>query len=86
MFLVLCVLAAGPAQALDALDTMAAWAGASADAKTRLVTEILKRDGREGATASVVKCLDSAAGVPGHADLPIGKVVEACAKESGEPV
>ena len=83
----LCALAVcGPAHAIEASDTMAAWSSASADEKAKLAAEVLKRDGREGGAAGVVKCLDAASGVPGHADLPIRTVVKACAKQDGEPV
>lgn len=77
---------AGPLQALDASDSMGLWRGASADEKTKLVTELLKRDGLESTTSSVVKCLDAAAGVPGHAELPIRQVIKACEKDDREPV
>ena len=76
----------GPLSALEASDTMAAWRSASVEVKTRLVTALLKRDGRDGGAADVVRCLDSASSVPGHADLPIGEIVKACEKDVGEPV
>ena len=76
----------GPSFALEASDTMASWRSASTAVKTKLVTALMKRDGREGGAAGVVKCLDAASGVPGHADLPIGEIVKACEKEGGEPV
>ena len=79
-------IACGPVRALEANDTMAAWKVAPADARSKLVTDMLKRAGRIGSTVPVMKCLDAAASVPGHADLSIRLVVEACAKEQGEPV
>ena len=76
----------GPLQALEAANTMASWRAAPSAEKTKLVTELLKRDAREGTAPSVVKCLDAAASVPGHANLLIGQVVKACEKEGGELV
>ena len=77
---------AGAAHALEAANTMASWRSAPSAEKAKLVTELLKRDGREDTAPSVVKCLDAAAGIPGHADLPISQVVKACEKDGGEPV
>lgn len=86
--LVVCVwtLGVGSAVALQASDTIAAWGSASADEKTKLVTDLLKRDGREGAAPRVVKCLDAASAVPGHAGLSIRTVVKACEADGSEPV
>ncbi|MCX8254271.1 MAG: hypothetical protein OTI36_09850 [Beijerinckiaceae bacterium] len=78
--------ATGPCYALEASDTMAAWGSASPDEKTKLVTGLLKQDGRESSTSRVVKCLDAASGVPGHSGLSIGDVVKACEQDAGEPV
>ena len=78
--------ACGPVQALEASDTMAAWKTAPADARTSLVTDMLKRDGQKGSTLPVMNCLDAAACVSGHADLSIRQIVEACAKNEGDPV
>ena len=66
---------------------MGSWRrSASAGEKTKLVAELLKRDQRESAAPSVVKCLDAAASIPGHAELPIGQLIKACEKDDGEPV
>lgn len=75
-----------PSFALQANDTMASWRSASAEVKTQLITALMKRDGRDGGAGNVIRCLDAASGVPGHADLPIGEIVKACEKEAGEPV
>ena len=77
---------AGASHALEGSNTMASWQSATNDEKTKLVTELLKRDGRESAAPSVVKCLNAAASVPGHADLPISQIVKACEADGGEPV
>ena len=75
-----------PLWALEASDTMASWKSAAPDEKSKLVGELLKSEGREGGASSIVKCVDSAASFSGHADLSIRLVVEACAKQAGEPV
>ena len=75
-----------PSRALEASDTMASWKSAAAAEKSKLVGELLKANGREGGTSGVVKCVDAASEVSGHADLSIRLVVEACAKQGGEPV
>ena len=76
----------GPLRALEASDSMGSWRSASAAEKTKLVDELLKRDQRESAAPSMVKCLDAAAGIPGHAELLIGQIIRACEKDDGEPV
>ena len=75
-----------PVHALEASDTMTSWKSAAAAEKARLVGEVLKSGGRDGGTSGVVKCVDSAADFSGHADLSIKLVVEACAKQAGDPV
>ena len=78
--------AAVPSNALEASDTMAAWRSAAPDERAKLVDALLKSAGHEGGASGVMKCVDAASEVSGHADLSIKLVVEACAKQAGEPV
>ena len=75
-----------PTWALQANDTMASWSKASAGEKYGLVSALLRGDGRETGVAGVMKCLDAASGIAGHAELLIQDLVKVCEKEGGEPV
>ena len=75
------------ALALEPTDTMASWRTASAGEKLRIVTAIAKKHDEENAAKAIVACVNVAAGVPGHVDLPISQIVTACMSSSaGDPV
>ena len=75
------VVAATPVFALDAGDTMQAWAGASTADKDNLLRKLGASSGVDAARNRVRSCLDDTSRTTGHSSLPISEVAKACSEQ-----
>lgn len=75
---------ASQASALDRNDTMSVWLHASDADRSRLLDELLAHDRtvQKANPKAVAACLDAAAKIPGHGELRIGDVADACSEQS----
>ena len=81
------MIAMAPASALDASDAMGAWARASTGDKDHLLDQMGGSTTSAFSKSPVRTCLDEAAKLTAHEDLPIAEVFKACAAQaSGEKV
>ena len=76
------VVAATPVFALDAGDTMQAWAGASTADKDNLLRKLGASSGVDAARNRVRSCLDETSKTTGHSNLPISEVAKACSEQA----
>lgn len=75
------VVAATPVFALDAGDTMQAWAKASSPEKDNLLRKLGASSGVSAARNRVRSCLDDTSKTAGHASLPISEVAKTCSEQ-----
>ena len=78
-----------PAYALQANDTMKAWRNASSKERSELLEQLLgKHASGDAESAKTLKCLNETSMIPGHVDLQIQEVAQACsaAGNAGQPV
>lgn len=75
--------AVAPACALQASDTIQAWANASAKERADFLKQTIPS---EAIRDKVSRCITDASGISGHAGLPIGEVAKACATAGDQPV
>lgn len=75
------VVMATPVFALDAGDTMQAWAGASTADKDDLLRKLGASSGVDAARNRVRSCLDDTSRTTGHSSLPISEVAKACSEQ-----
>ena len=75
------VVTATPVFALDAGDTMQAWAGASTADKDNLLRKLGASSGVDAARNRVRSCLDDTSKTTGHSSLPISEVAKACSEQ-----
>jgi hypothetical protein len=73
---------ATPVLALDAGDTMQAWASASTRDKDDLLRKLNTSDGGTSSRDRVRSCLDDTAKTAGHSILPISEVAKACSEQA----
>lgn len=76
------VVIATPVVALDAGDTMQAWAGASTADKDNLLRKLGASSGVDAARNRVRSCLDETSKTTGHSNLPISEVAKACSEQA----
>ncbi len=74
------VILATPVLALNAGDTMQAWAGASPTDKDSLLRKLDAASGGDASRDRVRSCLDDTANMAGHSGLPISEVAKACSE------
>ena len=75
------VVMATPVFALDAGDTMQAWAGASTADKDDLLRKLGASSGVDAPRNRVRSCLDDTSRTTGHSSLPISEVAKACSEQ-----
>ena len=75
-------LMATSALALDAGDTMQAWASASTRDKDDFLRKMDTSEGGTGSRDRVRSCLDDTSRTTGHSTLPISEVAKACAEQA----
>lgn len=76
------VVMATPVFALNAGDTMQAWAGASSTDKDNLLRKLDTVNSGEASRDRVRSCLDETSKAPGHTNLPISEVAKACSEQA----
>jgi hypothetical protein len=76
------ILMATPVLALDAGDTMQAWASASPKDKDDLLRNLDAAGGGNGSRDRVRSCLDDTSKTAGHSNLPISEVAKACSEQA----
>ena len=75
---------ATPALALQPQDTLRDWSAAQGADRDRLLQQLEKSSEGGAPRKDVLSCLNDAAGMSAHADLAIGEVFMACAKQTPE--
>lgn len=76
------VVMATPALALNAGDTMQAWAGASSTDKDTLLRKLDLVNGGDASRERVRSCLDETSKTAGHTNLLISEVAKACSEQA----
>lgn len=76
------VVMATPVFALDAGDTMQAWAEASTADKDNLLRKLGASSGVNAARNRVRSCLDETSKTTGHSNLQISEVAKACSEQA----
>ena len=75
---------ATPAVALQPQDTLRDWSAATGADRDRLLQQLEKSSAIAAPRKDVLSCLNDAASMNAHADLAIGDVFRACAKQASE--
>ena len=76
------VIVTTPVFALNAGDTMQAWAGASSADKDNLLRKLDTSSGGNASRDRVRSCLDDTSKTSGHSNLPISEVAKACSEQA----
>ena len=84
LLILMLVLIATPAFALQPQDTLRDWSAAPGADRERLLQQLEKSSEVGAPRKDVLSCLNNAAGMNAHADLAIGDVFRACAKQASE--
>lgn len=76
------VVTATPVLALNAEDTMQAWADSSSTDKDALLRKLDAVSGGDAARDRLRSCLDDTSKAAGHSNLPISEIAKACSEQA----